>query len=108
VGIRGATAQNFSGFSLTRIENAGGLGAPSGNLQADAPPADDGSVVQVGDPAPQMAHAIAVEQYVYWQRLGWTHREMLAAVGSQYLPGTTGDDVFVEIVNAWNSLDRGE
>jgi hypothetical protein len=57
---------------------------------------------------PQMAHSIAVEQYLYWQRCGWTHREMLAAIGCQYLPGTTGDDVFVEIVNAWNSLDRGE
>ena len=64
--VRGATAQNFSGFS------------------------------------------VALEQYLDWQRCGWTHREMLSAIGSQYLPGTTGDDVFVEIVNAWNSLDRGE
>ena len=47
--VRGAIAQNFSGFSLTRIENAGGLGAPSDGPQADALPADDGSVVQVGN-----------------------------------------------------------
>ena len=36
--------------------NAGGLGAPSGNLQADEPHADDeGAVVQVGEPAPHRA-----------------------------------------------------
>ena len=54
------------------------------------------------------ALAIAVEQYGIWQRQGWTHREMLQAIERPYLYGTTGDDVVVEMVNAWNALDRSE
>ena len=65
------------------------------------------SVVQVGDPAPQMAHSIAIEQYVYWQRLGWTQHEMLRAVGRRYVAGMGGDDVIFELVMAWHNLDRG-
>ena len=53
-----------------------------------------------------MAHSIAIEQYRYWQRCGWTQHEMLKAVGRAPRP-MCGDDVIFELVMAWNDLDRG-
>jgi hypothetical protein len=55
--------------------------------------------------APELS--IAIEQYLHWQRCGWTQHEMLKAVGRRYAPGMGGDDVIFELVMAWNHLDRG-
>jgi hypothetical protein len=52
-------------------------------------------------------HSIAIEQFLYWQRLGWTQHEMLRAVGRRYVAGMGGDDVIFELVMAWQALDRG-
>ena len=52
------------------------------------------------------ALSIAVEQYLHWQRLGWTHHEMMTACHRDFFAGMTGDDVIVELVQAWNGLER--
>ena len=52
------------------------------------------------------ALAVAVEQYLHWQRWGLTHHEMMTSVGGHFFAGMTGDDVVVELVAAWNGLER--
>jgi len=52
-------------------------------------------------------HSIAIEQFLYWQRLGWTQHEMLKAVGRRYVAGMGGGVVIFELVMAWQALDRG-
>jgi len=52
------------------------------------------------------AQEICAVQYIYWQSLGWTHHEMLAAVGQPHVVGMTGDAVVSEITVAWQSLNR--
>ncbi len=53
-----------------------------------------------------LAQEICDEQYLYWQHLGWTHHEMLTAVGCTYVIGMTGDDIVAELISAWQGLDR--
>jgi len=43
---------------------------------------------------------IAVEQYLYWQRQGMTHHEMVIAVEGQWYPGMYGDDAVVILTRA--------
>jgi len=52
------------------------------------------------------ALSIAVEQYLHWQRWGLTHHEMMTSIGGHFFAGMTGDDVVVELVAAWNGLER--
>lgn len=52
------------------------------------------------------AFDIACDQYRWFERHEWTHAEMLGAINRKYLPGTTGDDVVIALVAAWNSLKR--
>ena len=51
---------------------------------------------------------IAVEQYLYWQRQGMTHHEMVIAVEGQWYPGMYGDDVVVILTRAWHGLSRNK
>jgi len=50
--------------------------------------------------------AMVVEQYLYWQRHGWTHREMMTACCRHWGISMTGDDVLQELAIAWNGLER--
>jgi len=52
------------------------------------------------------AREICVEQYLYWQCLGWTYHEMLAAIERPYATGMTEDDVVEELITAWQGLNR--
>lgn len=49
---------------------------------------------------------ICAEQYLYWQSLGWTHHEMLTAVGRSHAVDMAGDTVILEMGTAWQSLNR--
>ena len=53
-----------------------------------------------------LSTSVAVEHYRFWQRLGMTHHEMMTACQQRYEAGMTGDDVIVELVVAWNGLER--
>jgi len=53
-----------------------------------------------------LAQEICVEQYLYWQHLGWTHREMLTAVERTYVIGMTGDEIVAELISVWQGLSR--
>ena len=50
--------------------------------------------------------ALTVEQYLWWQSRGLTHREMMTACRRPWRPTMTGDDVVEELASAWNGLER--
>ena len=50
---------------------------------------------------------IAIEQLVYFRRLGMTDHEIMSAVGRPYTQLMTGDEMIEEIFYAWQGLDRG-
>lgn len=54
----------------------------------------------------ETSHAIAVEQYLWWQGEGLTHREMMTACRRPWRTTMTGDDVMEELASAWNGLER--
>tara|TARA_R100001594_G_scaffold149032_1_gene205712 strand:+ start:823 stop:1239 length:417 start_codon:yes stop_codon:yes gene_type:complete len=61
----------------------------------------------------ETSHDIAVEQYLWWQSRGLTHREMMWAIHRSWRYDRTpvhvtmtGDEIVAEIAHAWNGLKK--
>jgi hypothetical protein len=48
----------------------------------------------------------AIDLYATWRRLGLSHCEMMAAADRPFRADMGGDDVIVELYQAWHTLTR--